>query len=82
MATYGRILVIDDGVAFQFESGASGDAEMYTWSQNDSDWNAWWGTSSDDPPSAVAPLLDQWVHWAVVYDGTNLMSIVTRIKEP
>jgi hypothetical protein len=22
--------------------------------------------------SPVAPLLDQWVHWAVVYDGTNL----------
>src|SRR5262245_52645524 len=29
-ATYGRLLVVDDGQAFQFESGASGDAQLYT----------------------------------------------------
>src|SRR5215471_5746575 len=33
VASYGRILVLDDGTAFQFESGASGDAEIYTWSR-------------------------------------------------
>ena len=33
MANYGRILTIDDGAAFQLESGASGDAELYTWSE-------------------------------------------------
>ena len=66
-ATYGRILVLDDGVAFQFESGASGDAQIYTWSELNVPWQLNWGVGS-----AVAPLLDQWVHWAVVYDNTNL----------
>src|ERR1035441_2954282 len=67
VANYGRILTIDDGAAFQFESGASGDAELYTWSQFHLPWQLGWGVGS-----AGAPLLDQWVHWAVVYDGTNL----------
>ena len=67
VATYGRILVLDDGDAFQFESGATGDEQVYTWSRQNGGWQIGWGVGS-----AVAPLLDQWVHWAVVYDGTNL----------
>jgi len=67
VATYGRIMVIDDGTAFQLESGASGDAEIYTWARANPGWEIGWGTGS-----AVTPLLDQWEHWAVVYDGTNL----------
>ena len=67
VASYGRILVIDDGTAFQFESGASGDAEIYTWARANAAMAIGVGRGS-----AVAPLLDQWVHWAVVYDGTNL----------
>ena len=68
VAQWGRILVIDDGTAFQFESGASGDGEIYTWSRPpNTEWEIGWGTTS-----AVTPLLDQWEHWAVVYDGTNL----------
>jgi hypothetical protein len=67
VATYGRILTTDDGNAFQFESGASGDAQIYTWSEINVPWQIGWGIGS-----SVAPLLDQWVHWAVVYDGTNL----------
>jgi hypothetical protein len=68
VATYGRVLVIDDGTAFQFESGASGDAQIYTWSRPpNTEWQILWGAGS-----AVAPLLDQWEHWAVVYDGANL----------
>ena len=68
VATYGRVLVIDNGTAFQFESGASGDAEIYTWSRPpNTEWQILWGAGS-----AVAPLLDQWQHWAVVYDGANL----------
>jgi hypothetical protein len=60
--------VIDDGTAFQFESGASGDAQIYTWSRPlNTEWQILWGAGS-----AVAPLLDQWEHWAVVYDGANL----------
>ncbi len=31
VATYGRIIVIEDGEAFQLESGVSGDSQMYTW---------------------------------------------------
>jgi hypothetical protein len=67
LATYGRVLVIDDGNAFQFESGASGDGQLYTWSQATTAWQTGWGSSS-----SVAPLLDQWEHWAVVYDGSTL----------
>jgi hypothetical protein len=65
--TYGRILVLDGGEAFQFESGASGDAQIYSWSRRAPAWQIGWGADS-----AVAPLLDQWVHWAVVYDGSSL----------
>jgi hypothetical protein len=67
VASYGRILVLDDGDAFQLESGASGDGQLYTWSRQNTGWQIGWGNAS-----SVAPLLDQWVHWAVVYDGTNL----------
>jgi hypothetical protein len=67
VANYGRIMVIDDGTAFQLESGASGDGELYTWARANAQWQVPWGIGS-----AVAPLLDQWEHWAVVYDGTNL----------
>jgi hypothetical protein len=67
VATYGRILVLDGGDAFQLESGADSDGELYTWSRKNMGWQIGWGNTS-----AVAPLLDQWVHWAVVYDGTNL----------
>jgi hypothetical protein len=65
--TYGRILVLDNGTAFQFESGATGDEEMYTWDRTSGAWHFFWGLGT-----VVSPLLDQWVHWAVVYDGTNL----------
>ena len=67
VAAYGRILVIDDGTAFQLESGASGDAELYTWARANTGWQIGWGAY----PS-LTPLLDQWEHWAVVYDGINL----------
>ena len=68
VANYGRVLVIDDGTAFQFESGASGDGEIYTWSRPpNTEWQIGWGIGTP-----VSPLLDQWVHWAAVYDGTNL----------
>ncbi len=65
--TYGRVLVLDGGDAFQFESGAAGDEQLYTWSRQTPAWQIGWGIGS-----SVAPLLDQWVHWAVVYDTTNL----------
>jgi len=67
IATYGRILVIDDGDALQTESGASGDDEFYTWSRENLQWQLGWGSFAQ-----VTPLLGQWEHWAVTYDGTNL----------
>jgi hypothetical protein len=67
VANYGRIMVIDDGTAFQLESGASGDDEMYTWARASGGWQIAWGFGN-----SVTPLLDQWVHWAVTYDGTNI----------
>lgn len=67
VSTYGRLFVLNDGDAFQFESGATGDEQMYTWSRQTPAWQIGWAAGSP-----VAPLLDQWVHWAVVYDGTNL----------
>lgn len=67
VSSYGRMLTTDDGAAFQLESGAVGDAELYTWSEMTPSWQIAWGVGS-----SVAPLLDQWVHWAVVYDGTNI----------
>jgi len=67
VASYGRLLVIDGGNTFEFESGAAGDAQMYAWSEITSTWQLGLGTAS-----AVTPLLDQWVHWGLVYDGTNL----------
>jgi hypothetical protein len=66
VSTYGRIMVIDDGLVFQLESGAIGDGQLYTWAQNNPAWEIGWGINSP-----VTPLLDQWEHWAVVYDGTN-----------
>jgi len=70
VANYGRILVIDDGTAFQLESGSTAysDPEMYTWQRPSGPWQIGWSAS----PSPVAPLLDQWEHWAVVYDGSSL----------
>ena len=67
VSSYGRIVTLDDGESFQWESGASGDAQMYSWSRADIGWEIGWGTDS-----SVTPLLDLWVHWAVVYDGTNI----------
>jgi hypothetical protein len=67
IANYGRIMTIDDGTAFQLESGAQGDAEMYTWDRASGLWEIAWGIGN-----SVSPILDQWVHWAVTYDGTNI----------
>ncbi|HEY3852757.1 MAG TPA: LamG-like jellyroll fold domain-containing protein [Verrucomicrobiae bacterium] len=67
VASYGRILVLDDGQALQLESGASGDDQFYTWARADAAWQIGWGGFL-----TVNPLLGQWEHWAVVYDGANL----------
>jgi hypothetical protein len=73
VATYGRILVIDDGTAFQLESGATGDAEILHLGAGQYAMANSVGAYPD-----VSPLLDQWEHWAVVYDGTNLSCLPRR----
>jgi hypothetical protein len=70
VATYGRILVIDGGLDLQLESGASGDGEFYTWDNLTGSWEIGWGTGD-----SVSPLLDQWVHWTVTYDGNNTLTL-------
>jgi hypothetical protein len=77
VAYYGRILAMDDGAAFYFDSGATNDAEMYTWSELTPAWDIGWSAF----PS-VTPLLDQWEHWAVVYDGTNLAIYLNANQGP
>jgi hypothetical protein len=67
VAYYGRLFTQDDGRGLQWESGASGDAQFYVWEADLKPWQLGLGF---DPP--VVPVFDQWVHWALVYDGTNL----------
>jgi hypothetical protein len=77
VANYGRIIAIDDGLAFYLDSGTNGDAEMYAWSDVTYPWRIGWGVGSP-----VSPLLDQWEHWAVVYDGTNLTLYLNADQGP
>jgi hypothetical protein len=77
VSTYGRLLVIDDGTALQLESGASGDNEFYTWARANTAWQFGWS-----PFPSLTPLLDQWEHWAQVYDGTNLYLYLNGNQAP
>ncbi len=67
VATYGRLFAFDGGFGLNFESGANGDAEYWIWHGSVSAWQQGVGTDA-----AVVPLLDQWTHLALVYDGTNV----------
>jgi hypothetical protein len=67
VADYGRIFTQDGGKGLGWESGAAGDAEFYAWLQDKPEW--WIGFGFD---TGVVPVFDQWVHWALVYDGTNV----------
>jgi len=64
---YGRIFTQDGGAGLQWESGANGDTQWYLWSGQLTVWQ--FGLTYNPP---VIPVLDQWVHWALVYDGTNV----------
>jgi hypothetical protein len=66
ISSHGRMIVLDNREALALESGASGDAQMYTSSLKNPDWEIGWGSGS------TGPLLDEWVHWALVYDGSTL----------
>jgi hypothetical protein len=65
--TYGRLFAQDGGLSLNFNSGANGDAQYYIWHNSVTDWQQGFGTGA-----AVVPVLDQWIHLALVYDGTNL----------
>jgi hypothetical protein len=77
VASYGRLWAMDDGATLYFDSGASIDAEMYTWSETTTAWQIAWGIG---PP--VVPVLDAWVHWALVYDGANLTLYLNANQGP
>ena len=49
---------------------------MYTWDRSTGAWHVGWGIGSP-----VAPLLDQWEHWAAVYDGANLTLYKRKIAQ-
>ncbi len=51
VATYGRIVVIDDGTAFQLESGAAATRELYTWARAIPQMADRLGRSSEPPRS-------------------------------
>ena len=48
----------------QWESGANGDDQIYIW------------TSFGDPgwqiATGVTPILEEWVHWGLTYDGFDV----------
>jgi len=67
VATYGRLFAQDGGLGLNLDSGANGDAEFWIWHNSLAAWQQGFGTSA-----AVVPLLDQWVHLALVYDGQSL----------
>jgi hypothetical protein len=67
VANYGRLFTQDDGRGLQWESGANGDPQFYVW---EADLPAWRIPLGVTPP--IVPVFDEWVHWALVYDGTNL----------
>lgn len=65
VATYGRMMVLDVApptCMFQLESGATGDDQIYIWS----DYNGAYRIGT-----GLAQVLDQWVYYAVVYDGST-----------
>ena len=67
VAYYGRIFTQDGGQGLGWESGAGGDADFYAWLEGKPEWHIGFGFDT-----GVVPVLDQWVHWALVYDGTTL----------
>jgi hypothetical protein len=64
---YGRVFAYDFGWGLNFNSGYTGDVQYYIWHNNPGVWQQGFGTDA-----AVVPVLDQWVHLALVYDGRNL----------
>jgi hypothetical protein len=67
VATYGRFLAQDGGLGLEWDSGAEGDSQFYLWHNSLTAWQRGFGLEA-----AVLPLLDQWTHWALVYDGQSL----------
>lgn len=68
---YGRMITFDDAdsttpafAVLQFESGANGDDQLYTWSDT-------LPGGAFDTGLGVPQILDQWNHYALVYDGTT-----------
>ena len=60
----------DYGLTFQ--SGAEGDSQLYLWHGSNSSWQH--GTG-------ITPVFNTWVHYAYVYDGTDLKVYVNGTQQ-
>jgi hypothetical protein len=69
VANYGRLFAQDGGLGLNFNSGSTvwSDPEYWIWHNSLSAWQQGFGTTA-----AVVPVLDEWVHLALVYDGQSL----------
>lgn len=69
VSSYGRLFAQNGGYGINFNSGStlSSDSQYYIWHHQLTDWQRGFGTDG-----VLVPLLDQWVHLALVYDGNNL----------
>jgi len=70
VSSYGRLFAQNDGYGLNFDSGSSSssDSQYYIWHDPLSAWQKGFGTEAGD----ITPILDQWVHLALVYDGRSL----------
>lgn len=76
LATYGRFFSQTSPATgltgFYVDSAANGDEQIYIWSEQDGVWQ--YGTG-------VLPPLNTWVHYAFVYDSTDLIMYLNGVEE-
>jgi hypothetical protein len=61
------LFAFDGGFGLNFNSGAEGDAQFWIWHNSLAAWQQGFATTAP-----IVPVLDQWVHLALVYDGQSL----------
>jgi hypothetical protein len=69
VSSYGRLFAQNGGYGLNFNSGSTlwNDPQFFIWHHSLGAWQQEFGVNA-----AVVPLLDQWVHLALVYDGQSL----------
>jgi hypothetical protein len=70
VSSYGRLFAQNGGYGLNFDSGSTlwTDPQYYIWHHQLGAWQQGFGTGS----SSIMPVLDQWIHLALVYDGQSL----------